>query len=122
MVFHRHPTGFIDYFMHQLEYHLLQNATSRPFEWLKLLWKEGNVYLTSESISRLAEILCFHNNFRIKRMALQLIGEMVVWGELEALLLANYTEYFKTIAEKIMESKARESTTRPYLFPEVEGQ
>jgi hypothetical protein len=121
--FNQNPHAYVELLMGEMELFLTTNAKSTYFLWFRLLCREGDVYLSSEALARLAEILCFHRHFAIRKNALELISELVFWGDLEALLLLNYTNYFETIASGLLEAQRRKSTTGVFcLFPELEGQ
>ena len=68
--------------MRQMEIFLLANAKNTFFTWFKTLCREGDIYLTSEALARLAEILAFHKNFGVRKCALQLISDFIFWGDL----------------------------------------
>jgi hypothetical protein len=121
--FHRSPHNYIDFFMQQMEQFLITNTKNTYFHWFKSLSKEGEVYLTSEALARLADIFCFHKLFTIKKNALHLISEMLFFGDLEALLLVNFTEYFSIIGSRVIEAHRRKSRLGVFcIFPEIDGQ
>lgn len=105
--FHKSPHAYIDFFMLQMEQYLLTSTRTSHFNWFRGLSREGDVYLTSEALARLGDIFCFHKNFIVKRNSLQLISEMIFWGDLEGLLMINFTEYFGIIASRIIEAKQK---------------
>lgn len=59
--------------MQEMEQYLISNAKTTYFSWFKNLIKEGEVYLSSEAVARLADIFCFHRLFSVKQNALHLI-------------------------------------------------
>ena len=68
-------------------------------------------------------MLSFHKNFSVRRIALQLITDFLLWGDLEALLLINYTEYFTLLGTKILEAEKRKEKTGIFCFmPEIDGE
>jgi hypothetical protein len=46
------------------------------------LLRSHEAYLCTEMVPRLAEIFCYHNEFRVRREALLLICEVVYSGDL----------------------------------------
>ena len=71
----------------------------------------------------MAEVLSYHKNFTVRRLALQLIGEFLLWGDLEALLIINFTEYLSMIANRVVEAHKKVGRTGVFCFyPEIENQ
>jgi len=106
--------------MEQMESYFLNNIDSIFYRWFKRLVRVGDVYLSSEALARSAEVMCFHKYFSVRINALQLLSEFVFWGDLEALLLINYTEYFTAVGSKIIESQEKFRKTDIFcLFPEI---
>lgn len=53
----------------------------------------GEALASSEIIARLVEIIANHLNFTIRIQALRLLDRMVLWGDVEALLVLNFTDH-----------------------------
>lgn len=53
----------------------------------------GEALVSSEIIARLVEIMTNHLNFSIRIQALRLMDRMVLWGDVEALLVLNFTDH-----------------------------
>jgi hypothetical protein len=85
--------------MKKLEDFIFNSKANRAGEALdfKLLFKKGDAYLTSEAVARLAEIIDFTDEFNIKAKALALLNQLILWGDVEAVITVNYTEYFDKI-------------------------
>ena len=58
--------------------------------------------MTSEAIARLAEIVDFVEDISIKNKALTIINEFILWGDIEAVITVNYTDYFQNIFKEIL--------------------
>jgi hypothetical protein len=51
----------------------------------------GESIVTEEAIARLIDILAYHLNFDIRIKALRLFDRMILSGDVEALLVINFT-------------------------------
>lgn len=86
-------------------------------ETIIILLKSHDAYICTELVPRLAEIFCYHNNFRVKKDCLTLINDILYSGDLEALVILNFTEYFKIVALKIADASLHIKFNKLVIFP-----
>lgn len=56
-----------------------------------MILKSHDAYLCTELVPRLSEVLCYHSNFRIKSESLRIINDVFFSGDLETLVIINFT-------------------------------
>ena len=82
-----------------------------------MILKSHDAYLCTELVPRLSEVLCYHSNFRIKCESLRIINDVFFSGDLETLVIINFTEYFKVIALKIADATIKMRFNKIIIFP-----
>jgi hypothetical protein len=105
-----------------IEKYLVSGNKTRLVECILGLLRAHDAHLCTEVVPRMAEIFCYHNNFRIKRDALLIINDVLYSGDLEALVILNFTEYFKIVALKVADASLHAKFNKVVIFPEVTGQ
>lgn len=83
----------------------------------------GEPSITEESIARLIDIIAYHSNFDIRIKALKLFDRMIAWGDVEALLVANFTENIETIIKIVFQVQGERAIEEGrHIYPEIGGQ
>ena len=76
----------------------------------------GETLISSEIIARLVEIMANHQNFTIRIQALRLLDKMVLWGDVEALLVLNFTDHLEQIVKAVCEIRGEISLEEGRFF------
>lgn len=118
----RHSDDYVQPVIKIIERFLVSGIKTRLVDCALGLLRAHDAYLCTEVVPRLAEIFCYHNNFRVKRDALAIITEVLYSGDLEALVILNFTEYFKIVALKVADASLHARFNKLIIFPEVAGQ
>jgi hypothetical protein len=84
------------FFMEMLDNHLASENNEKTSPLFDIL-QYGESIITEETIARLIDILAYHLSFDVRVNALKLFNRMVLWGDVEALLVINFTENIETI-------------------------
>lgn len=67
--------------------------------------------------------MTYNPNFKIRARALELLDKFILWGDVEALLVVNFTEHVQTIVKTIWKVKGELSIDYgKNIYPDVEGQ
>lgn len=83
----------------------------------------GESNITEETIARLIDIIAYHLSFDIRIKALRLLDRMVLWGDVEALLVINYTENTESIIKAFWQVRGEKSLEEgKHIYPEINGQ
>ncbi len=83
----------------------------------------GEILVTSEVIARLVEIMANHQNFSIRIQALRLLDRMVLWGDVEALLVLNFTDHLEQIIKAVCEIRGEVSLEEgSFIYPDIPSQ
>lgn len=68
-------------------------------------------------------MLDFIDDFRVKSRALQLLNELILWGDIEAVITVNYTEYFEKVFREVMKVDGAKGVKKGEgIYSEVKGQ
>ena len=119
--FHKHPHQYQDFIVEQVEGYLSSNITTTTVEWIKSIIFSLDAYVTFQITSRLLEILLYHHSFRVKREIILWLMKLFEQGNLETIVILNFTEYFRIISLKILESKGKFKNYSVF-YPEIVGQ
>jgi hypothetical protein len=65
--FHKNADEYVHAVIKIMEKYLTGNNKNKLVECIIILLKSHDAYLCSEIVPRLAEIFCYHNNFRVKK-------------------------------------------------------
>ena len=84
---------------------------------LKTMLKNGSYHINFDVLALCVDILETNDNIAQKANALHLISEMISWGDVEALLLVNYSGLIENIVVTIYQDKKGYK-----IFKEIEGQ
>ena len=113
----RHSDGFVAPVIRVVERLLVSGTRTRVADCSVALLRAHEAYLCAEVVPRLAEIFCYHNNFRVKRDALTIITDVLYSGDLEAVVILNFTEYFKIVALKVADAALHARFNKMVIFP-----
>lgn len=72
--FHKNSDEYVQSIIKLVEKYIVSGARTQIMEAIVTLLKSHDAYLCTELVPRLAEIFCYHNNFRVKKDCLTLIN------------------------------------------------
>ena len=98
----------IYYFIERLDEYLSSDRPDQPSPFCEML-QYGESSITGETIARLIDILTHHLSFEIRVRALKLFDKLILWGDVEALLVINFTENVELIIRAFWAVKGEES-------------
>ena len=75
----------------------------------KLLYKTLDNYLTSPLVKFIFEILGNSNNFYEKKLCLNVLSDLVRWGDIEAYLIIIYSDVIENIVYRVSEIRGDKS-------------
>ena len=71
----------------------------------------------------MAEIIASHESFTIRLRALKLFDSFILWGDIEALLVVNYTEHIQLVVRSIWNIEGQKGLQAGRdIYPGIEGQ
>ena len=79
------------FFMEMLDAYLASENSDKISPFFDIL-QYGESIITEETIARLIDILAYHLSFDVRIKALKLYDRLILWGDVEALLVINFTE------------------------------
>ena len=85
--------------------------------------KYGEPTITSEIIARLADVIAHSEDFKIRSRALRLFVSLILWGDIEALLVANYGDHVQLVTQSFWGVEGHKSLDAGrHIYPEIEAQ
>ena len=61
--------------------------------------KYGEGSITSETIARVADVISYSQSFEIRLRGLRVLDSLILWGDIEAVLVVNYTEHIQLVVK-----------------------
>jgi hypothetical protein len=114
--------SLIYFFMEILDGYLGSDSAERSQPLLDIL-QYGESIITEETIARLIDIMAYHLSFDVRVKALRLFDRLILWGDVEALLVANFTENIESIIKAFWQVRGERSLDEGrHIYPEIEGQ
>jgi hypothetical protein len=112
----------LQFFIQNLDSYLDTGFEKQQISFLEVL-RYGEPSITSEVIARLAEVIAYCEHFNIRTRALKLIDSFILWGDVEALLVVNYTEHAQLVIKSIWNVEGHNNLDAgKFIYPEIEGQ
>jgi hypothetical protein len=96
--------AYLNLFKGKVERYLLEGAKAKGSLDFRRLLKNGDSWLTSELLGCLNEAM-EDENFQVRRLALGLLNELFIGGDIEAVMIVNEGEVVERVVERLLEVK-----------------